>query len=254
MIMEVPQDKLIETQQIVAEWLHKERTAKKQLWSILGKLLHVVKRVRNARLFIERMLDTHRKASEWGYVALVMEFSRYLLYFRKFLTSYYGLNMIALPELQSDCEISLDACLSGCGGICIIHKVKLYYHDVFPVAILDKDHHISRLELLNIMLACKLFYKYWSNKTVRISCDNSFAVAVLCTGKSQNSFMMACTREIWLWAANYEFLLIPENVPVSDNRILIPDGLSRIHLSPKFGVRCDQVTKDVCSQRVSVKG
>ena len=56
----VPQEKLYEIRQECQQWLTKKTCTKRQLQSLLGKLLYVTKCVRASRPFLNRMLDTLR--------------------------------------------------------------------------------------------------------------------------------------------------------------------------------------------------
>ena len=65
--------------------------------------------------------------------------------------------------------VETDACLTGCGGICGLY----FFHTVFPQFISVQELHINALELLTILIACKIWGKYWKGKRIQINCDNS---------------------------------------------------------------------------------
>ena len=247
MILEMPEYKIKQTLGLVKSWLTKTSASKRELQSLLGKLFHISKCVKNARLFVGRMLTTLRQAPDSGHIKLDTEFKKDLKWFHIFLPQYNGISMMSLPALPSDKEIYLDSCLTGCGGICGLE----YYHAEYPQHILDKDHHISRLEILNIMLACKLFHKSWSKQTVTIFCDNAAAVYLLQTGRCKDEFMMACARNIWMWAAIYDFKIIPKHRP--GVLMQTADALSRIHLSGLFREKCVDLIDNANSKQIKVK-
>ena len=245
-ILQIPDDKIQQTLQMVDQWIHKHSATQRELQSIIGKIMHIAKCVKPARLFLGRMLHTLRAAPERGYIKLDNEFKKDLWWFKKFLPHFNGISMMVLPDLQPKFEVLLDACLTGCGSIC----GKTYYHTEFPDSILHQQHHISRLELLNIMIACRLFCHQWSKHTVRVGCDNTSAVAILQTGRSKDLFMMACAREIWLLAAMHDFQVIPVHIPGA--HMEIPDALSRIHLHQDFAEKCEHIFSDPLGSRLHI--
>ena len=123
---------------------------------------------------------------------------------------------------------SSDACLTGCGGS---FKGNLF-HTVFPEFILDAKLHINWLELLSIIVCLKMWARYIRGKIIRIMCDNKTSVTVINTGKSRNSFLQNCLKELCFIAAIHEFEVCAVHLAGSENRIA--DFLSRCHLSNEF--------------------
>ena len=56
---------------------------------------------------------------------------------------------------------------------------------------------IVQLEMVNILLAVKLFQAHWSGRNVLIKCNNEAVVSVLRSGKTKDAYLGACTRDIW---------------------------------------------------------
>ena len=63
---------------------------------------------------------------------------------------------------------------------------------------------IVYLEMINILVAVKLFGVYWKSKRVKIFCDNMAVVCVLQSGRTKDAYMAACARNIWLWSTSYD--------------------------------------------------
>ena len=61
-----------------------------------------------------------------------------------------------------DSVTEVDSCLTSCDGICGIY----YYHTEFPEIIMEMNLDIACKEMLNIVLALKLFAKRWKDTTV----------------------------------------------------------------------------------------
>ncbi len=88
------------------------------------------------------------------------------------------------------------------------------------------------LEMLNIVIAVKLWASMWAGETVQVYGDNAATIAVLNSGRSRDSFLLQCAREIWFLTANHKITLCVEHTRGADN--LVADALSRRNLAPEF--------------------
>ena len=84
--MSIPEQKLSEILEVCKNWQSKVHANKRQLQSLIGKLLFVHKCVRPARLFVNRMLEVLKSAPEVGKVHLSSAFSKDLNWFVFFAT------------------------------------------------------------------------------------------------------------------------------------------------------------------------
>ena len=99
-----------------------------------------------------------------------------------------------------DKEIHLDACLSGIGAI-FGNKI---YHLHIPGNMCHFD--IAALEMINILVAVRVWATEWQNQTIEVPCDNLAVVTVLTSGKTKNSILAAISRNIFMLAANFDIL------------------------------------------------
>ena len=104
-----------------------------------------------------------------------------------------------------------------------------YNNMVYTIAIPEghKGYNINHLEMINIMVALKIWGSCWSNQCVKIFCDNLPVVEVIRTGKARDHILAACARNIWLLSALYNVRLIVSHITGQDNTIA--DLLSRWH-------------------------
>ena len=117
---------------------------------------------------------------------------------------YNGVTLISgAPWSTVDEVFSTDACLSGGGGICD----QEYFHCQFPDMILELDLDINCLELLTIVIACKLWGAKWSGQQIVLHCDNMASVIVLNSGQTRNPFLADYLRELWLVSSSFDFEL-----------------------------------------------
>ena len=88
-----------------------------------------------------------------------------------------------------------------------------------------RDHTIAHLELLNIVVAAKIWAQHWSNQKIQIFCDNMAVVEVLTTGKTRDVILATCARNLWLIAALYNIDFLFSHIPGVENTVA--DLLSR---------------------------
>ena len=159
-----------------------------QLQSLLGSLLFIYKCVRPARVFLNRMLQFLRLMGTQKIVTLSAEFFRDLHWFCTFLKQFNGVVYYDPRPIQA--KLYLDACLTGMGGI--------FENQCYALPI-SKDFHkysIMHLEMLNIVVALKVWATQWSNKKLRIKCDNMAVVEVLTSGKTKDNILATCARNV----------------------------------------------------------
>ena len=170
----------------VRQWLGKTSCTKRQLQSILGMLLYVHKCVKPASAFFNRMLALLRSGHAAQKITLTPEFKRDLKWFDKFLPLYNGVSLY--DHRPIDHTLELDACLTGLGG----RWCSFVYH--LPICEGYINLSIVHLEMINVLLAVRLFQAQWAGRKVLIKCGNDAFVTVLRSGRARDPFLGACAR------------------------------------------------------------
>ena len=213
----IPEDKLAQIQATVSEWLSRHTCIKHQLQSILGLLLYVHKCVCPARVFLNRMLELLRASHTSQKIALTQNFKRDLRWFAKFLAQYNGVNLYDHVVIHQVLE--LDACLTGLGG-CVENCV---YH--LPIDRGYENCTIVHLEMVNILVAIRLFARQWTGSKILVKCDNQAVISVLSTGRTRDPYLSACAQNIWYCAASHDIDM--RYVHISGKKNVVADLLSR---------------------------
>ena len=73
----------------------------------------------------------------------------------------------------------------------------------FPYQGVFRDYSIVHLEILNIIVACKIWAPQWENKKIQIFCDNLAVVEVLTSGRTRDETLATCAHNIWLLPAQF---------------------------------------------------
>ena len=100
---------------MVKNWSHKTTCTKNQLQSLLGSWLYTNKCVKNARFFLNRLLQTLRDSNKAKIISLNDNFHRDIQWFRKFLTKFNGKMYFVKEKVHG--MVRLDVCLTGMGAI-----------------------------------------------------------------------------------------------------------------------------------------
>ncbi|CAH1256970.1 Hypp1765 [Branchiostoma lanceolatum] len=229
----VPPDRLADALTILREWSSKTRATKQQIQSLVGRLSFITACVAPGRVFLSRMLNALRGLRRHHHrVRLNSEFRKDIRWWLHFLPQYNGVSLIPDPTRRRlATQPTTDACLTGCGGT----FGSEFFHTPFPPDVLRRAHPIHRLEMLAVIIACKLWGSSWSGCSVNIACDNTLTVQVIHSGRSSDTFMQACARELVYLQALKDFHLVAHHIPGDENRLA--DLLSRWHLSPQSAAR-----------------
>ena len=228
--LSVDEDRLVEIQDLVEEWMCKSHMSRKEVETVAGKLGFVASVVRPGRLFVSRVLEFLRGMPKVGKFPLTAEFHKDLLWWKTFLPLYNGVSMMPWENWSGPDEIvASDACLQACGAWSCTRLE--FFHLRFPDFILQQELSINALELLTVVVAAKVWGKHWRGKRIVVHCDNEVSVTVINTGRSHSTFLLSCLRELEFIAARCEFEIRANHIPGVQNRI--PDALSRWDMSPK---------------------
>jgi len=243
--MEVTPERLVEIRDLVDHWLSKKRASKRELQSLIGKLVFISRCVYGSRIFISRLLVTLRSLKKQNHrFKLGGEFKKDLYWWQKFLSMFNGVNYI--PDMvwaAPDVHMSTDACMSGAGG----WSGKEYFYCAFPQFVLDENTHINQLELITIMVGLRIWSEKFVNTRIQVYCDNNSSVVVLNSGRTKDHKMLEIIREIAFLSAKYNYQVKAVHLPGVTNRIA--DKLSRASTDCCINIE-DVVGVDWCEYKV----
>ena len=163
------------------------------------------------------MLLLLRQHTHKSHIVLNQEFYRDLNWFNTFLLQYNGITFYDNAPTQD--TVSLDASLQGMGGV--------FKNMVYTLSIPKcfKNYSIVHLEILNIVVALKIWAPLWKDQTIEIKCDKMTVVEVLNTGRARDVMLATSARNIWLITSMYNIELVVSHIPGVTN--VVTDLLSR---------------------------
>ena len=196
--------------------------SKKQFQSLLGKLIYLHKCIKPARIFINRILTAFRDNPHTKRIKLSKEFFQDIDWFLTFLPHFSGSTKIFKTPIVHAHSLHIDACTTGVGGI---WNERVYAAPLLTFT--DFQPGIVHLEMLNILLALRIWAKFWTSSLVIFYCDNMAVVHVIESGKTRDKFLNACIRNIWLITATHDIELHMRHI--EGKRNTMADALSRIY-------------------------
>ena len=183
----------------------KSTLTKKQFQSLLAKLLYLHKCIKPARIFVNRILSVFRDNSHKNRINLTQDFHKDVEWFINFLPLFSGSTKIFKEEVSHINFLHIDACLTGVGGV---WNNRVYSAPIPTFVGLD----LNITQLLNVLIALRVWASQWAHSTVRFSCDNLAVMQVVTSGKTKDSFLNACLRNIWLVTASYDIDLLIDHI------------------------------------------
>ena len=230
----IPIEKLKIIKEMYNQWSDKPVCMKKELQSLLGSLLYVAKCVKYARFFLNRMLNVLRENTKSKNIRITRDFKQDLCWFQRFLTLFNGVSFFNYTPSKS---VHLDACPTGLGAIFDTQV----YAMALPASWLNTN--IAYTEMINILVALKVWHKQWSGHKVLVKCDNQAVVSVLSTGKTRDSTLRKYTRNIFLWLSAFNINIMVVHVPGKLNPVA--DLLSRWNITVDNSSKLQQVVHPV---------
>ena len=86
---------------------------------------------------------------------------------------------------------------------------------------------ITHLEMLNFVVALRVWGPFWKHSAITIFCDNMSVVQVVSSGRTRDKFLALCIRNIWLLAAYHDIDLEVKHIVGKKN--MVADALSCIY-------------------------
>lgn len=227
MSIAIPHDRLKQVLDECKNWTTKTRASRSSIQSLVGKLVHLANCVRHARKFTARILATLRSMNktkkEW--TTLSKDFKDDLRWFMSYSETANGISLIS-PTKQY-IYIECDSSLLGGGG----NSDQLFYKWEYSACHKATYPSIHMLEAINLLIAYRtLCPGNTAGKCIVIATDNLASHYALTSGRTRDSTLSACARELWFAAACADHEI--EIVHKEGSQIPLADALSRFYSDP----------------------
>ena len=185
MTMYIPAEKLEELRSDLELWRRKTTAVRRDLQSILGKLLWVSKVVRHSRPFMGRLLQQLRDMKavpDSKRVLLSSECRKDILWWCTYLRGFNGVSSIVSCE---DSEMSLELLMSSsykvCAGDATLWGAGAWYNNQywsrqFPMFLKSSDIAVHIKEFWTLIVSCWVWGDDWADSSVYLCCENDSVV------------------------------------------------------------------------------
>lgn len=232
----IPQSKIDRFMELVKWVLGQTQIPKTIAQRLVGKINHLSACVDPARMFMGRILYQLRQAHD-QHTIQVAPMRPDLHWFIVFLTKYNGRSFMKPPNPTK--VICADSCLTGGGATDMVRCYTLEYSR----AIAD-SHHISTLEALNCLVACRtLLSSKDKHTTVELKCDNNATIEAMAHGRARDPVLAAICRAMWYYLARLDIRMVFTHVP--GIHMGLADALSRAHIDQQHKHRADKLIREL---------
>ena len=224
--LRISEERLEEIMKDLQKWLTRQSCTKRQLLSIIGKLVFVSKVVKSGRTFVRRMIQLSKKARFLhSHVKLSREFKLDVEWWLKYLRVWNGISWFKDQAWSSNEHLHLWTDASDLGYGAIFENEWIMQ----PFCKEYKYKSITWRELYAIVKATATWGKQLSKRRIRFHCDNEAVVFILQTGTSKCPQIMNLVRSLFYICEQFNIECSAEHIPGLKNEIA--DALSRLELS-----------------------
>ena len=193
--LSIPTEKLGEILQECVKFKNQKHFTRRQLQSVIGKLMFIHKVVKPARLFVNRLLET--LSSMENKATMSTEVLKDINWFCQLVQKFNGTCQYMYTPVACVETIELDACSTGFGAR---YKDFVYQYQ-FRQGEITNSSSITHIEMWNVLVALRMWGHMWAKKSVVIRCDNQAVVSVVNTSVTKNHILATMCRNIWLETA-----------------------------------------------------
>ena len=225
MTIEVPQEKLAETNALLKTWHDRRTCTKRQLKSLIGKLGHICKVVRPGRMFSRRLIDLSTTVKRMHHhITMNKEARADIKWWRNFLPHWTAISMI--PPLRTirstDMRLFSDACDLGYGAIFGRQWIQDRWNSQ------QQGHSVDYKELFAIVAATFTWGHQWAGQRIVFTTDNKPITTIWDKGTSPSPAIMSLIRPLYRFAAQVGFSVSFKHIFGKRNQAA--DALSRFQM------------------------
>jgi hypothetical protein len=222
--LSLPPSKLASFKKLVATWVGKHKSTKKDLQSFIGKLNWAARVVQGGRTFLRQLINLLPKARESHHYIRISKGARQdIAWWDSALIFFHGNTPFICDEPLPAYQFSTDACLEGGGAHFCGDWVYFNWKWDFPEMV---DSNINVLELKTVLEGAKRWGPLWEGLHVCVLSDNKATVSAVNKGTSRSENLLPLVHELFWLSVRYSFKLSARFLPGLDN--VLADRISRM--------------------------
>ena len=221
MELRISEERLGSVMDELDKWRSKKRGRKRDILSLIGKLVFVSKVVLSGRSFVRRLIEVSKKVANLNHsVRLNKEFQADISWWLAFLPQWNGISLLYDRDWTASVDIELytDASNVAMAG---------YYRGAWFVELVgERQESINWREMYAVVQAAATWGSQWAGKRILFHVDNMSVVHVLRSRTSKSPAIMDLVRALLFIAATYQFDFSSAYISTHDN--VVADALSRL--------------------------
>ena len=207
----------------LSKWIDKKSGAKRDLLSLLGKLVFLSRVITPGRVFMRRLFNLSMSTKHLHYkVKLNRDAREDIVWWLNCAEQWNKKSVFLDEEWTADDRLHMftDASDVGIGGV--------FGREWFAVPLNKAESSliIAWRELYAIVVACSTWGHHLTGRKLLIHCDNETVVAIVNSGTSKNRDIMCLVRILFFVCVRYNFDIRLVHVPGKEN--IAADRLSRL--------------------------
>ena len=226
------------------QWLYRQKVTKRQLLSLIGKLMFVCRVVRPGRIFVQQLIDLSKQARHLHHkVRLSVDALLDIEWWIKFLPSWNGKSVFYNSYWTDSNTMHLysDASNKAVAAYFDGHWFVVPFEGRFVILSLFS---INWRELCAVALAVATWGSQWQGHRIVMHCDNMCVVECINRGASKSPDMMRLIRNMFYVCAQYGVEVMARYVNTHCNDIA--DSLSRLQYDRFY--RCAPMADQVMTE------
>ena len=221
----LPSDKLLELKSLLANWVGKKKSTKRELLSLIGKLSFAAKVVKPGRIFLRRLIDLSKTVSKLHFfIDINLQARLDISWWHRFISDWNGVSFIQEVFVSSD-SITLYTDASGVLGLGAVYKSH-WFSLSWPHSMIH--HNINFKELFAIIAAVHTWSDQWANMQITFMTDNLPICDIWRKGSTPDRDIICLVRHLFFHAAKRNLNIVFQHVPGQHN--VMADLLSRLQV------------------------
>lgn len=223
--LKISEDRICEIREELIKWDHRKTASKRQLLSLIGKLMFCARVVRNGSMFTRRLIHLSKRARSLHHKVRITNQARAdIAWWAKCLVKHNGVGLFPTPfPVEDAVVVSTDASNAAASAVCGSSWSVVPFEGSNSWM---KAKSIAWREMFALVLCIATFAEVLAGKSVITYIDNMCIVQCVESGRSREPDIMALIRALYYYTSIHCIRYRPVHLFSADNSLA--DAISRL--------------------------